>query len=74
MLFIHSIGAVWLTTLHERGGVDSAMGIRTLNLRRAHVRKRWEIGLNQSLIYIEPLSPSLKQFFLLSPLQHRRKK
>jgi hypothetical protein len=47
-------------------------GIRKFNLRMSQVRKRWKIGLSQSLIYTNPFPPLIPQFFY--PLQIRSQK
>jgi hypothetical protein len=50
-------------------GAKSTMGIRNFNLRRCQVRKWEKIGLNQSLIYIQPFPHTLNPNFLVAPLQ-----
>jgi len=45
------------------------VGVRNFNLQSGQVRKGWNIGLNQSLIYIHPFLPLSNKFLLFVPLQ-----
>jgi hypothetical protein len=47
------------------GSSNSTMLIRNFNLRSSQFKKRGEIDLNQSLIYIHPFSPLSPIFFIL---------
>jgi hypothetical protein len=51
-----SIGIGWLIIMGK------------FNLIMSHVRKRGNIGLNQSLIYTNPCTPLSTNFFYLPPL------
>jgi len=53
---------IWLIKL---GVEESIMGIGSCNLQRCQVRKRWKIGLNQSLIYKHSFPPMTLLFALL---------
>jgi len=44
------------------------MGIRNFKLQKSQVRERGSIGLNQSLIYTNPCTTFLANFFLFVPL------
>ena len=49
----------------EGRGAKSTTGIRNFNVRGSPVRERRKIGLNQSLIYINPCPPLPPQIFYL---------
>ena len=57
-----NIGITWLIT------VGTNMGIRNFKLQKSQVRERGSIGLNQSLIYTNPCTTFLANFFLFVPL------
>jgi hypothetical protein len=56
---VMSIGITWLITL------GATMGIRKYKLHTSQVRKRGNVGLNHSLIYIKPCTPLSTSFFYL---------
>jgi hypothetical protein len=65
-----SMSITWLITL---GGTKCTMGIRSFNVQ-GQVRRKGEIGLNQSLICIHTFPPLSPQFFIFAPLQLISKK
>jgi len=57
------IGITWLITL------VLGLGSRDFKLQTSHVKKRRQIGLNQSLMYINSFPPKRTQIFLFASLQ-----
>jgi hypothetical protein len=52
-------------------GAKSTVVIRNFNLGMSKVKKREEIGLTQSLIYIHPFLPLSPKFFYIFPSSTR---
>jgi len=57
------IGITWPITL------ALGLGSRNFKLQTSHIKRRRQIGLNQSLMYINPFPPKRTQIFLFASLQ-----